>query len=145
MKVTDDVGGHCYLFPTNLLNKMQFLLVQNILPSPLCLTTLNRSFGSQILCSATLLSSPNPDGLLTHRRPHILVHRQADCFPGFSHENVNWVKTATISHAAAALAPDSTPGTRGCSVHRWSDVSVSPPSEARRWRWEARPVVRCLA
>ena len=73
MKLTDDVGGYCYLFPTNLLNKMQFLPVQDIPPPPLCLTTLDRPFGSQILCSSTLLSSPNPDGLLTHRRPRILV------------------------------------------------------------------------
>ena len=53
MKLTDDVGGHCYLFPRNLLNKMQFLLVQNIRPSPFCLNPLYRSFKPQIPCSPT--------------------------------------------------------------------------------------------
>ena len=144
MKLTDDVGGYCYLFPTNLLNKMQFLPVQDIPPPPLCLTTLDRPFGSQILCSSTSSRLLPPTGSSLTDAPASWC-RQADCFPGFSHKNVSWVKTATISHTAVALAPDSTPGTRRCSVHLWSDVSVSPPSEARRWWWEARPVVRCLA
>ena len=122
MKLTDGVRGHCYLFPRNLLNKMQFLLVQNILPFPLCLTTLYRSFRSQIRCSPTwktLLSSPNPGGLLTHsEHPHILCAGMLSCFLRFSHENTSWVKTATISHTAVALAPHPTPGTRGCSCRQ---------------------------